>query len=200
MSSFSNLALIAIVSSITWNFAHAFSFATEDFVKFPDQHVVVSNNNNKNHNKNRFHYLTGRRQASSTTTTTTTLMAEKRNNGNPFQNLIGGMTSSILQNVGGSDISVVNQELDNKLEEIASLPSWDEIRTKLESKQTDEEKAFRSIVEKGIGRASPLNKVRLFDESNKEEDIRVTLYRDSASWCPCKCLHLFNCINCTFFF
>ena len=30
----------------------------------------------------------------------------------------------------------------------------------------------------------PLHQLRLFDESNKEEDVRVTLYRDSASWCP----------------
>jgi len=62
--------------------------------------------------------------------------------------------------------------------------SWEDIRSDLESKQTPEERAFRSNVEKGIGLASPLNKIRLFDESNKEEDIRVTLYRDHASWCP----------------
>lgn len=49
--------------------------------------------------------------------------------------------------------------------------------------QTPEERAFRGDLVHGYGVASPLHKVRLYDESNKEEDIRVTFYRDSASWC-----------------
>lgn len=32
--------------------------------------------------------------------------------------------------------------------------------------------------------ASPLHTIRLFDERHTEQDIRVTFYRDSASWCP----------------
>jgi hypothetical protein len=77
---------------------------------------------------------------------------------------------------------------DNSLRDsnISSLeiPTWDEIRSMLENKQTEEERAFRSNVATGIGKASPLNLIRLFDEENKEENIRVTFYRDHASWCP----------------
>ena len=65
-----------------------------------------------------------------------------------------------------------------------NIGSWDDIRSSLESKQTPEERNFRSSLGKGYGKPSPLHKLRLFDESNKEEDVRVTLYRDSASWCP----------------
>ena len=43
---------------------------------------------------------------------------------------------------------------------------------------TEEEKRFRPNLEKGHGAASPLNLVRLYDKSNREEDIRVTFYRD----------------------
>lgn len=66
------------------------------------------------------------------------------------------------------------------------VDSWEEIRQKLYGQQTDEEREFRSrTVPYGYGKlGSPLNKIRLFDESNREEDIRVTFYRDSASWCP----------------
>ena len=55
--------------------------------------------------------------------------------------------------------------------------------SELEKKLTPEEKVFRENVEKGIGRASPLNKIRLYEDGVKEEDVRVVFYRDSASWC-----------------
>lgn len=77
----------------------------------------------------------------------------------------------------------------DRFEELKALTdgiggSWDDIRSKLQSKQTAEERAFRNNLAKGIGAPSPLHKLRLFDESNDEKDVRVTLYRDSASWCP----------------
>lgn len=100
---------------------------------------------------------------------------------NPITSLFSDMASSILTSGKSADFDV--RGLSRKLKSVAAA-SWDEIRANLESKQTSEEKAFRSNVEKGIGRASPLNKIRLFDESNTEKDIRVTLYRDHASWCP----------------
>jgi len=53
----------------------------------------------------------------------------------------------------------------------------------LKDKQTEEEREFWSNIEKGIGVGSPLNKVRLYEEGIKEEDVRVVFYRDSASWC-----------------
>jgi hypothetical protein len=77
-----------------------------------------------------------------------------------------------------------------KLSELASatssLPtaSWEEIRSILESKQTSEERQFRNNLPTGVGVGSPLHRLRLFEEGNREEDVRVTLFRDSASWCP----------------
>ena len=59
--------------------------------------------------------------------------------------------------------------------------SWESIRRHLEDRmETDDERNFRANLEKGYGVASPLHKVRLFDASHKEEDIRVVFYRDSA--------------------
>ena len=60
--------------------------------------------------------------------------------------------------------------------------SLSDIRSQLESVQTPEERKFRDNLVKGYGEGSPMNKVRLYDESNQEKDIRVTFYRDHASW------------------
>lgn len=119
---------------------------------------------------------------------TTTRLAAKKRPGNPLQTLLGDMASSLSSSIsgGGANSNIDFLEMDQKLNQI-SIPSWERIRSDLEAKQTSEEKAFRSNVEKGIGAPSPLNKIRLYDESNTEKDIRVTFYRDSASWCPCKC-------------
>ncbi|KAL3933238.1 MAG: hypothetical protein SGBAC_010485 [Bacillariaceae sp.] len=94
------------------------------------------------------------------------------------------MASSISSSLSSGKPDFNVEALDLKLNAAVDQASWDGIRTKLEGQQTEEEKAFRSNVEKGIGKASPLNKVRLFDESNSESDIRVTFFRDHASWCP----------------
>jgi glutathione S-transferase len=92
------------------------------------------------------------------------------------------MVSSVKSTISSSS-QIDTKELDETLKSLVST-TWDDIQKNLESKQTADEKAFRSNIEKGIGAPSPLNKIRLYDESNKEEDIRVTLYRDHASWCP----------------
>lgn len=76
------------------------------------------------------------------------------------------------------------QALASKVCDSHSIGSWDDIRSLLESQQTPEERKFRSNLDNGYGAPSPLHKLRLFDASNREEDVRVTLYRDSASWCP----------------
>lgn len=76
-----------------------------------------------------------------------------------------------------------NAQLDAAISSLVTS-QWEDIRSKLEAVQTEEEKQFRPNLEKGIGRASPLNTIRLFDESNTEDDVRVVFYRDSASWCP----------------
>jgi hypothetical protein len=106
-----------------------------------------------------------------------------RRPGNPISVLFSDMASSISSSFAGKSANFDVDGLNGKLNSVVTA-SWEDIRSTLESKQTAEEKAFRSNVEKGIGRGSPLNKIRLFDESNTEKDIRVTLYRDAASWCP----------------
>lgn len=109
---------------------------------------------------------------------------QTRRPGNPITGLFSDMASSISSSLSSGKPDFNVEALDLKLNAAVDQASWDGIRTKLEGQQTEEEKAFRSNVEKGIGKASPLNKVRLFDESNSESDIRVTFFRDHASWCP----------------
>jgi len=50
-----------------------------------------------------------------------------------------------------------------------------------ESCTTKEERNFRQLVEQGL-LPSPLNKIRLFKKNQSEDDIRVSFYRNSASW------------------
>lgn len=110
---------------------------------------------------------------------TSGLYLSSDSNTNPFSSFIGDMASSLL----GKTLASV-PGVDKSLSDIDS-PSWDDIRSLLESQmETDEERLFRQNLENGYGIGSPLHKVRLYDESNKEQDIRVTFYRDSASWCP----------------
>jgi len=114
--------------------------------------------------------------------TASALYASSRPSKNPsFSSLIGDMASSILGNSN-------NQSPDRKPELDAKLnpmePSWTAIRAQLEAQQTTvEERQFRSNLAQGYGVASPLHKVRLFDKSNSEDDIRVTFYR-----CVCVCV------------
>lgn len=91
--------------------------------------------------------------------------------------------------MGKGDSVSSNSQLDATLTNIMASAgskgsSWSDIRSHLESLQTSEEKMFRENLVKGYGVGSPMHKVRLYDESNKESDIRVTFYRDHASWCP----------------
>ena len=93
--------------------------------------------------------------------------------------MIGDVASSIF---GGNNMVSQNSRVESALASITTA-SWNDIRNKLESKQTTDERNFRKNLDKGYGVGSPLHKIRLFDESNKEENIQVTFYRDSASWC-----------------
>jgi glutathione S-transferase len=102
------------------------------------------------------------------------------NNQNPFSSFMKDMTSSLM----GNSLPLQPQ-VDQILASVETLSSWDHVRLTLESKMTtDNERLFRANIDKGYGVASPLHRVRLFDASNREEDIRVVFYRDSASWCP----------------
>ena len=109
---------------------------------------------------------------------------------NPLKSIFGSMASSIsnIQQQGmtplSSDRIVQLRSQTDQILSSHSIGSWDDIRGTLYDMQTPDERNFRSNLEKGYGQPSPLHKLRLFDESNNEEDVRVTLFRDSASWCP----------------
>lgn len=60
--------------------------------------------------------------------------------------------------------------------------TWEDVSSSYFSTATPSEKTFRENVNSGLI-ASPMNKVRLFN-ADKESDVRVTFYRDHASWCP----------------
>eukprot|EP00930_Biecheleria_cincta_P057696 TRINITY_DN4358_c2_g1_i10.p1 TRINITY_DN4358_c2_g1~~TRINITY_DN4358_c2_g1_i10.p1 ORF type:complete len:459 (+),score=71.01 TRINITY_DN4358_c2_g1_i10:82-1458(+) len=69
-------------------------------------------------------------------------------------------------------------------DEVAELaPSWEELQAELQKQQTSEEKTFRQELADGRGPPSAMAKLRIFDKTSKEAEY-VTLYRDSASWCP----------------
>ena len=101
---------------------------------------------------------------------------------NPLS-MFGDLAASFIPGGGGGGKTMgeANAQLDAAISSL--VPQWEDIRSKLEAVQTEEEKQFRTNVEKGV-QASPLNTIRLFDESSTEDDIRVVFYRDSASWCP----------------
>ena len=65
-----------------------------------------------------------------------------------------------------------------------NAPTWEALRAKVDATPTGtklaEEAALRA---KGIGPAHTDAKLRLFDAAS-EDDVRVTLYRDDAAWCP----------------
>ncbi|KAL3797119.1 hypothetical protein HJC23_000457 [Cyclotella cryptica] len=100
---------------------------------------------------------------------------------NPLRSLFQNFQSR------GMSTSLSSQQLSRLTSLTAALAepsSWEEIRAALTSQQTPQEREFRSNLPKGVGVGSPLHTLRLFDEENDEEDVRVTLFRDSASWCP----------------
>jgi glutathione S-transferase len=109
---------------------------------------------------------------------------------NPFQSLFGNVASKIsnlqqegmMSSISQDQLSKLNSQTETIL--ASAHMSLSIVRSSLESKQTAEERKFRSNLQKGYGAASPLHKLRLFDESNNEDDVRVTLFRDAASWCP----------------
>ena len=127
--------------------------------------------------------LPGRIARTTLLTTSSSLYMASSNNKNTFNpfRMVGDVASNIL---GGSGVDG-NAAVDQAVSALVQDMTWEDIRQELESKMaSDDERNFRSNLEKGYGVGSPLHKVRLFDESNKEQDIRVTFYRDSASWCP----------------
>lgn len=99
-----------------------------------------------------------------------------KNTFNPFR-MVGDVASNLFGGAGVEGIPALDQAIAATVQDL----TWQTIRQQLERQmQTDDERNFRKNMEKGYGVGSPLHKVRLFDSSNKEEEIRVIFYRDSA--------------------
>uniref|UniRef100_A0A7S0LIK9 GST N-terminal domain-containing protein n=1 Tax=Coccolithus braarudii TaxID=221442 RepID=A0A7S0LIK9_9EUKA len=87
---------------------------------------------------------------------------------------LGGMLSTLL---GGAGTPMATPIKD-------AAPSLDDLAESLRDSSTEDEIAFRSRLADGtLPHASALAKVRLFDGTRKDAE-RVTLYRDTAAWCP----------------
>ena len=67
--------------------------------------------------------------------------------------------------------------------EQCTAPTWEELRAMHDAQATDDQLGFRARLESGRGDAASLATIRRFDAADGEEP-RVTLYRDTASWCP----------------
>ena len=67
--------------------------------------------------------------------------------------------------------------------EQCTAPTWEELRAMHDAQATEEQLGFRARLESGRGDAASLATIRRFDAPDGEEP-RVTLYRDTASWCP----------------
>jgi hypothetical protein len=109
-----------------------------------------------------------------------------------FSSFISGVANSFM---GGGPNVVSKPALDARLASLDStVPALSRIQERLREQQTNEERSFRQNLSLGYGVGSPLHKVRLFDESNTEGAIRVTFYRDSASWCVSYFLRIINVV------
>ena len=76
---------------------------------------------------------------------------------------------------GGSDLDL--PPLDDR------APAWEELRAQLDAASTEHERSFRQRVADGSGpEAMALASKRTFDDPAAQR--RVTLYRDTAAWCP----------------
>ena len=86
--------------------------------------------------------------------------------------MFSGLVSSV---VGASAVSGPKVAMDLDL-----AKTWAGVNKALSSNQTRDEASFRADVDAGLV-SSPLCKIRLFG-GDEEKDVRVTFYRDSASW------------------
>ena len=102
-----------------------------------------------------------------------------KNEMNPFQSLLDGVFS-------GSSSSSSCVALDKNQLKTAwnDLSSWKTLRGIWSAHPENENPNFRNDLKSGFGTASPLHTVRRFGSKDDDERVRVTLYRDSASWCP----------------
>ncbi|KAL1499845.1 hypothetical protein AB1Y20_012529 [Prymnesium parvum] len=90
----------------------------------------------------------------------------------------GGMLRSLVDGLTGAGGASVLRAVDD------TAPSWEDLSELLAAASTEEERGFRERLASGRGdEASALAPLRLFDAASKE-DVRVTLYRDTAAWCP----------------
>ena len=62
------------------------------------------------------------------------------------------------------------------------IPTWEDLSKRLYQQQTPSERSFRERLSKGDVHSALAN-IRRFDNNN-DNNIQITFYKDSASWCP----------------
>ena len=124
--------------------------------------------------------IVGRANSIVGATSTSRFMSRPSNTFNPFR-MVGDVASGLLGSLGVGDMESkpqVEKAIVSMLSSSGDLLSWKDIRQNLEqAMETEEERNFRTNLPMGYGVGSPLHKIRLYDESNQEEDILVTFYR-----------------------
>jgi glutathione S-transferase len=127
----------------------------------------------------------------SSSSTTQQLFAQSNNKYNPFGSMLGDLASALTSGGKAGVAATLSpaQEQDIASSSINQKYTWDDIRQQWDSQcSTPEEQQFRQNLAHGYGAASPLHNLRLYapEQNIKEQDdvVRITFYRDSASWCP----------------
>mmetsp|Transcript_58562 Transcript_58562/g.134046 ORF Transcript_58562/g.134046 Transcript_58562/m.134046 type:complete len:543 (-) Transcript_58562:165-1793(-) len=105
----------------------------------------------------------------------------------PVMNLFGsvskGISNAMRGGAGGAASGGGRPYSPRSAAFVDGAPSWETLKEEVlktdVGKRLAEEKALREM---GGGPPHTMNKMRLFGQ--KEEDVRVVLYRDAAAWCP----------------
>mmetsp|Transcript_42167 Transcript_42167/g.78891 ORF Transcript_42167/g.78891 Transcript_42167/m.78891 type:complete len:531 (-) Transcript_42167:18-1610(-) len=97
----------------------------------------------------------------------------RRSDGTDSAKMLLGVMGGTSKGMPGPEVTIPD-----------SAPSWDALTASATStptgKQLSENVEMRA---KGLGPANTDAKLRLFD-AKSEDEVRVTLYRDTAAWCP----------------
>ena len=97
------------------------------------------------------------------------------------------MVNGMLKNFFGAAAGDGAAATVNAAALVDKAPAWADLRSTLEKASTPEELDFRAQLESGrLERACAAAGQRLFDLPDGETP-RLTLYRDTASWCPYCC-------------